>query len=46
MIVARVKKNIGFLLAGAVLAGVAFNVWYEFNSTEEGSVPCQCTSTH
>lgn len=41
----RVKKNVGFLLAGAILIGVVFNVWWELNSAEKGSEPCPCIST-
>ena len=45
MTVARVKKNFGFLLAGAVLFGVGVNVWYEVTGNQEGRNPCLCIST-
>lgn len=45
MIANRVRKNIGFFIAGAILALVAFNVWFEINSNQKGSDPCQSIST-
>jgi len=41
----RIKKNLGFLLAGAVVAAVVVNVWHEIRSTEGGRDPCLYTST-
>lgn len=42
----RYKPNLGFLLAGAVLVGVTYNVYFEFNSGAQGDIPtCQFTST-
>jgi len=45
MIGERVRKNIGFLMAGAILVGVIFNVWYEIKSDAGGREPCLCIST-
>lgn len=39
----RIKNNLGFLIAGAILFGVAVNVYMEFN-TIGGSEP-ECRST-
>ena len=41
----RIKRNFGFLLAGAVITAVAVNVWYELSYTGEGREPCLCIST-
>ena len=44
MILKRYKPNLGFLLAGAVLMGVAYNVYYEINIGTQGEEPtCQFT---
>lgn len=39
----RVKDNLGFLIAGAVLFGVAVNVYYELGIT--GGKEPECLST-
>ena len=45
MTILRVKDNLGFLIAGAVLFSVAVNVYYELG-INGGTVPtCQFTST-
>ena len=42
----RIRRNVSFLLAGAILAAVAFNVYYEVSSSTKGSEPvCLSTST-
>lgn len=41
----RVRNNLGFLIAGAILFGVAANIYYELNTTVDGNVECLCTST-
>jgi len=40
----RIKRNFGFLIAGAVLFAVAINVYYELSSTSEDyeDVRCPC----
>lgn len=44
MTIIRLKKNLGFLIAGAILFGVALNVYLEVNSTMRGKEP-QCLYT-
>ena len=39
----RVKNNLGFLIAGAILFGVAVNVYYELGIT--GGKEPECLST-
>lgn len=42
----RVKNNLGFLIAGAILFGVAVNVYFELGITGGGKEPeCLSTST-
>lgn len=41
----RVKKNLGFLIAGAILFGVAVNIYYEINNNGGYEPECQSTST-
>jgi len=41
----RVKNNLGFLIAGAILFGVAVNVYYELGITGGKEPKCQYTST-
>lgn len=41
----RIKKNASFLLAGAVVAAVMVNVWYELERTKGGRDPCLYIST-
>jgi len=39
----RIKRNFGFLIAGAVLFAVAINVYYELSNTEANEdVRCPC----
>jgi len=35
----RIKNNLGFFLAGAILVGVVVNVYMEFNSDADGKEP-------
>lgn len=41
----RVKNNLGFLIAGAILFGVAVNVYYELGITGGKEPECLSTST-
>jgi hypothetical protein len=41
----RVKDNLGFLIAGAILFGVAVNVFYELGITGGKEPECQYIST-
>lgn len=42
----RVRDNMGFLIAGAVLFAVAANIYFEINNTYGSKEPtCQSTST-
>lgn len=41
----RVKSNLGFALAGAVLFGVLVNVFYELEINSEGGNDPVCLST-
>ena len=41
----RIKNNLGFFLAGAILFGVVVNVYMEFNNTNERQPECRFTLT-
>ena len=41
----RIKNNLGFLLAGAILFGVAVNVYMELNNTGGKEPECRSTLT-
>lgn len=41
----RIKRNFGFLIAGAVLFAVAVNVYYEFKSADLEGSKCPCILT-
>jgi hypothetical protein len=41
----RVKDNMGFLVAGAILFAVAVNVYYEMSNPNSKEPTCQFTST-
>jgi hypothetical protein len=42
----RIKNNVGYFLAGAILFGVVVNVYMEFNSNTDGREPkCLYSST-
>jgi hypothetical protein len=41
----RIKRNFGFLIAGAVLFAVAVNVYYEFNTADLEESKCPCILT-
>lgn len=41
----RIKSNLGFLIAGAILFGVAVNVYMEFNNTNERKPECRSSLT-
>lgn len=41
----RVKNNLGFLIAGAILFGVAVNVYFELGITGGKEPECLSTST-
>lgn len=40
----RIKNNVGFLLAGAVLFAVVVNVYFEIKTVPEESLHCPSTS--
>jgi len=44
MILRRIKRNLGFMLAGAILFGVGVNVYIEVNRTYEEETECRSTS--
>lgn len=39
------KKNLGYLLAGAVFSLVMLFSFFEFSVQQKEASPCQCTST-
>lgn len=41
----RIKNNLGFLIAGAILFGVAINVYIEINNNSNMEPVCLSTST-
>ena len=41
----RIKNNLGFLLAGAILMGVVANVYMELKGTEAKEPACPSIST-
>lgn len=41
MTTGRIKKNLGFLIAGGILFGVAFNVYMEFNNLNRKEPECR-----
>lgn len=41
----RIKNNLGFLIAGAILFGVAVNVYLEINNDNNREPVCLSTST-
>lgn len=41
----RVKNNLGFLIAGAILFGVAVNIYFELKNTGGKEPECLSTST-
>lgn len=41
----RIKNNLGFLIAGVILFGVAVNVYMELKGTEAKEPQCQSIST-
>jgi len=41
----RVKDNMGFLIAGAILFSVAINIYFEIGNTNSKEPTCQYTST-
>lgn len=46
MIPKTVKSNLGYLIAGAVLFGVAVNTYLELNKTRGDEPECRSTLTH
>ena len=46
MSLTRVKNNLGFLIAGAILFGVAVNIYMELNITGGNEPECRSTLIH